>query len=298
MRPPADRRRGAADPNPLPVLVSIPHGGTRAPPELAGRIAASQADILDDSDAFTADIYGLRRGIDVEEVIAADVARSFVDPNRPPDAAGPAHPDGAVKSETCFGAALYRPGAEPGAGLAAGLIARHHGGYHAALRAALSNPRLRLCVDCHSMAAEAPPRSSPDGAGTPRPAFCLSDAGGAACPRPVLDRLAACVAASFGVRRGGVRINDPFTGGYIVRTYGAAGGGAGGAAAAAAAAAPGGGGGASGRRAPWVQIEMSRSLYLDGPQPSGGSSGGPSADPARLAALNAMFLGALRAFFA
>ena len=266
------------------MLVSIPHGGTRAPPELAGRIAASPADILDDSDAFTAQIYGLRRGVDVEEVVAAGIARAFVDPNRPPEESGPGHPDGAVKSETCFGAALYRPGAGPGAGLAAGLIARHHGGYHSALRAALSNPRLRLCVDCHSMAAEAPPRSSPDAAGTPRPAFCLSDAGGAACPRPVIERLAACVASSIGLRRGDVRINDPFAGGYIVRTYGAGGGGA----------------GASGRRVPWVQIEMSRSLYLDGPQPSGGGGGGigPSADPARLAELNAMFLGALREFFA
>ena len=263
---------------PLPVLVSIPHGGTREPGELAGRVAASRADILDDSDAFTAEIYGLRRGIDVEEVVAAGIARAFVDPNRPPGDAGPGHPDGAVKSETCFGAALYRRGAGPDAGLAAEIIARHHGGYHSALRAALSNPRLRLCVDCHSMAAEAPPRSSPDGAGAPRPAFCLSDAGGETCPRPVTERLASCVASSFGVRRGDVRIDDPFRGGHIVRTYGGRGG------------------------VPWVQIEMNRSLYLDGPQPSGrrsrrGAAAGPSADPARLDALNAMFLAALRGFF-
>ena len=266
--PPGPARPGA----PLPVLVSIPHGGTREPDELAGRVAASRAEILDDSDPFTAEIYGLRRGIDVEEVVAADVARAFVDPNRPPGEAGPAHPDGAIKSETCFGAALYGSGAGPDASLAAEIIERHHTGYHAALRAALDNPRLRLCVDCHSMAAEAPPRSSPDGAGAPRPAFCLSDAGGAACPRPVIERLASCVESSFGVRRADVRINDPFRGGHIVREYGGRGG------------------------VPWVQIEMSRSLYLDGPQPSGPL--GPSADPARLAALNAMFLAALGRFFA
>lgn len=260
---------------PLPVLVSIPHGGTREPAELAGRIAASRADILDDSDAFTAEIYGLRRGIDVEEVVAADVARAFVDANRHPEEAGPSHPDGAVKSETCFGAPLYGRGEGPDGLLAAEIIARHHGGYHSALRKALSNPRLRLCVDCHSMAAEAPPRSSPDGAGAPRPAFCLSDAGGTACPRARTERLAACVAASFGVRRADVRIDDPFAGGHIVRTYGT--------------------GGAGGGGVPWVQIEMNRSLYLGGPQPSG--AGGPSADPARLAALNAMFLDSLRGFF-
>lgn len=271
---------------PLPVLVSIPHGGSREPPELAGRVAASRAGVLDDSDAFTAEIYGLRRGAEAEEVVSAGIARAFVDPNRPPAESPPEAPDGATKSETCFGEALYRRGAEPGAALRERLIERYHAGYHAALRAALSNPRLRLCVDCHSMAAEAPPRSSPDGAGATRPAFCLSDGGAAAadgaaaaaapsCPRPDLERLASCIASSFGVGRGGVRINDPFGGGYIVRTYGAA----------AAAA----------RRAPWVQIEMNRSLYLDGPQPS--APCGPSADPARLAALNGMFLAALRSFF-
>lgn len=273
----ADADAPPAPGRPLPVLVSIPHGGTREPGELAGRVAASRADILDDSDAFTAEIYGLRRGIDVEEVVSAGMARAFVDPNRPPCEAGPCHPDGAVKSETCFGAALYRRGRGPDGGLAAEIIARHHGGYHSELRAALSNPRLRLCVDCHSMAAEAPPRSSPDGAGAPRPAFCLSDAGGESCPRAATERLALCVASSFGVGRGDVRIDDPFRGGYIVRTYGRR------------------------RRrrrggAPWVQIEMNRSLYLDGPQPSVGGAG-PSADPARLAALNAMFLAALRGFF-
>lgn len=134
------------------------------------------------------------------------------------------------------------------------------------------------------MAAVAPPSHSPDGAGAPRPAFCLSDGaaagrrGAAAAeapprPRPDLERLASCIAASFGVGRGAVRINDPFGGGHIVRTHGAA---------------------APARRAPWVQIEMNRSLYLDGPQPSGPR--GPSADPARLAALNGMFLAALRSF--
>ena len=264
--------------------MSIPHGGSRAPAELAGRIAASRAEILDDSDAFTAGIYGLRRGVDVEEVVAADVARAFVDPNRPPGEAPPRSPDGAVKSETCFGAALYRPGAEPRGALRAALVARHHGGYHARLRAALANPRLRLCIDCHSMAAVAPPRSAPDAAGAPRPAFCLSDgsagaAGKPSCPRPALESLASCIAGSFGVGRGGVRINDPFGGGYIVRTYGGA----------------GGAGGAG--RVPWVQIEMNRSLYLDGPQPSPAASAGPSADPARIAALRGMFLGALRSFF-
>lgn len=265
--------------------MSIPHGGSRAPDELAGRIAASRAEILDDSDAFTAGIYGLRRGVDVEEVVAADVARAFVDPNRPPGEAPPESPDGAVKSETCFGAALYGPGAEPRGALRAALVARHHGGYHARLRAALANPRLSLCIDCHSMAAAAPPRSAPDAAGAPRPAFCLSDgsagaAGKPSCPRPMLEHFASCIAGSFGVGRAAVRINDPFGGGYIVRTYGGA-----------------GGAGAGAGRVPWVQLEMNRSLYLDGPQPSPAASAGPSADPARIAALRGMFLGALRSFF-
>jgi len=61
----------------LPLLVSIPHGGTQMPSEVEGRCCISRADVLEDGDAFTREIYDVAEG--VRFVLKADVARAFVD---------------------------------------------------------------------------------------------------------------------------------------------------------------------------------------------------------------------------
>ena len=115
----------------LPVLLSIPHGGTQVPEELRDRVCITALDLFDDSDAFTVDIYDL--GSEVAMVVKADMARAFVDPNRAPDDRLPNNPDGVVKTATCLNQPIYLPGRGPDGALTGLLIERYHTPYHALL---------------------------------------------------------------------------------------------------------------------------------------------------------------------
>ena len=73
----------------LPFFISIPHGGTETPDEVEERICISQADVLEDGDSFTREIYDVTE--DVQHIIKADIARAFVDLNRAEDDLPPAN---------------------------------------------------------------------------------------------------------------------------------------------------------------------------------------------------------------
>jgi formiminoglutamase len=221
--------------SPLPVLLSIPHGGTEVPEELRDRVCITAEDLFDDSDPFTREIYDL--GHDVAQVVKADVARAFVDMNRAPDDLPPTNPDGAVKTATCFKRPIYVQGREPDAALTERLIERYHARYHEQLATA-SGQGVKLALDCHSMLSHAPPIGRDYG--TPRPLFCLSNRDGATAPHNVLQELANAVAEAFEIPASEIGLNDPFKGGYITRVHGTG-------------------------TVPWMQVEMNRSLYLSDP---------------------------------
>lgn len=221
-------------PSMLPVFLSIPHGGTQQPPELAGRVCLSKKEMFDDSDAFTREIYDL--GSEVVQVVSSEIARAFIDMNRAPDDRPPDNPDGVVKSATCYGHRIYREGAEPDDELVAELLERYYCPYHRALGLAATDTRVKLALDCHSMATEAP-LIAPDRGGK-RPLFCLSNADGLTCPNGLLEDMRCVFAEAFDCELTDVRLNQPFKGGYITRSRGRG-------------------------EVPWVQVEMNRSLYLD-----------------------------------
>ena len=89
-----------------PVLLSIPHGGDRIPPEVDAYTQLSAHDLVADSDAFTREIYAISD--EVVYVAEASIARAFVDLNRPITALPPEQPDGVIKSHTCHGEPVYR----------------------------------------------------------------------------------------------------------------------------------------------------------------------------------------------
>jgi formiminoglutamase len=220
----------------LPILLSIPHGGSRVPKELRHRVCITPQDLFVDGDACTSDIFDL--GDDVQRVIKTDVARAFVDLNRPPDERPLHHPDGVVKTATCFQQPIFKPGHEPGSELTGLLIERYHAPYHARLKEATAEPGVRLALDCHSMLPSAPPVEN--NRGEPRPLFCLSNRDGATAPPALLGELAASIASAFEVQSERIGLNDPFKGGYIIKRHG-------------------------GSRLPWIQVEMNRCLYLEKP---------------------------------
>ena len=219
---------------PLPILLSIPHGGTETPPEVAGRVIATPREIFEDGDAFTREIYDL--GERVAHVQSARIARAFVDLNRAEDDRPPDNPDGVIKTATCFDRPIYSAPLEDRA--TEDLLARYHRPYHEGLENAGRNAGAVLALDCHSMAAMPPP-VAPD-AGRPRPLFCLSNGEGQTCDDLLLARLAARLAAAFDCPAEEVALNRPFKGGYITRRHGR-------------------------NPLPWIQVEMNRVLYLNDP---------------------------------
>ena len=221
----------------LPILLSIPHGGTKKPVELEGHLSITHKDLFDDSDPFVVDLYDL--GDKVERVIKTDIARAFVDLNRSLQDMPPDNPDGLIKSKTCYDKQIYANGQEPDDSLKTTLIELYYNPYHQAIQKSIEGLDLKLCLDCHSMAATAP-YFSPDKTQSKRPLFCISNNDGKTSSQEMIELLADSISESYPIDRNDIYLNDPFHGGHITRTYGNS-------------------------PIPWIQVEMNRNLYLSSP---------------------------------
>jgi N-formylglutamate amidohydrolase len=208
----------------LPILLSVPHAGTKIPDELRSIAEISDRDIVEDGDEQAAEIFLPLREL-VEHIVTTEIARAFVDLNRARD---DLRKDGVIKTHTCWDVPIYA--SPPDGELITRLLERYYDPYHERLRALAASGDARVGIDCHTMVAYGPP-VGPD-PGRPRPAACVSDADGA-CERGWAESLAAQLAQTLG---GEVRINDPFTGGYITREHAAG--------------------------LPWLQLEISRGDFL------------------------------------
>jgi len=206
----------------LPILVSLPHAGLEVPPEVAGLLAIGPEELRQDSDEGAAEIYTPLAELAVE-LVSTPIARAIVDVNR---AATDRRPIGAIKGHTFWKKPVFR--APLPDALRALLLAAYHAPYHA--RLASLAPRAALGLDCHTMAAEAPPVGPRPGQRRPR--ACLGN-GGVTLPGNWLRLMAEALGRHLGTR---VALNRPFPGGHITRSR------------------PGG--------IPWVQLELSREPWL------------------------------------
>ncbi|MBW2466082.1 MAG: N-formylglutamate amidohydrolase [Deltaproteobacteria bacterium] len=205
----------------LPFLVSVPHAGLQIPREVQDICILSPEDIYADSDGGAAEIYfDLEKH--VESFISSDVARAIVDLNRAVD---DFRKDGVIKTHTCYDVPVYRKFPSPE--MIQRLLASFYHPYHQQLESLADKEKIRVGIDCHTMAAVGPP-VGPD-AGKERPLVCLSNADGT-CPDEWLYQLARSFEKVFPDEK--VNINSPFKGGYIVRNHSA--------------------------EMPWLQIELSR----------------------------------------
>ena len=217
----------------FPVLVSIPHGGSKIPDELRNLTCLTKSDIFDDSDAFTLEIFNI--GSKAAEVVTTDIARAFVDVNRAPDDRPPVNPDGVVKTQTCYNAPVYKNESDPDKNLTDTLLNRYYKPYHKSIQRAIQSSKIKLALDCHSMAESGPP-ISPD-SGQKRPEFCMGNIHGVSSSMDIVGKFADCVKNVFSLNDKDVVLNSPFAGGYITKTYGL-------------------------KPVPWIQVEMNRKLYL------------------------------------
>ena len=250
----------------LPILLSIPHGGTRKPAELEGHLSITNKDLFDDSDPFAVELYDL--GDKVERVIKTDIARAFVDLNRSLQDMPPNNPDGLIKSKTCYDKPIYAKGQEPDDSLKTMLIELYYNPYHQAIQKSIEELDLKLCLDCHSMASFAP-YFSPDKSKSKRPMFCISNNDGKTSSSEMMELLADSLSKSFSIDRQEISLNDPFHGGHITRTYG-------------------------NNPIPWIQVEMTRNQYLAEPWFDDKTM---TMDQFRLKELNKMFERTLDLFF-
>lgn len=208
----------------LPIGLSVPHAGVQAPASLVENCLLTPEQIARDGDEGASEIFDLSGR--VTRFLTTDIARAFVDLNRPVDDRGS---DGVVKTETIYQEPIYR---QPlGDSQIETLLQEHYYPYHAEL-SNWANAGLKFAVDGHTMAAVAPPIGP--NPGSARPEICLGDVDGLTFPTAWMDLLHTAVQkrfAGFQVTR-----NSPFRGGHITRLHGT--------------------------EMPWVQIEVSRSEFL------------------------------------
>ena len=217
----------------LPFLVSVPHAGLSVPQEVQDICILTPEQIYDDSDGGAAEIF-FELEQSVESFVTSDVARAIVDLNRATD---DFRKDGVIKTHTCYDIPVYSE--FPSKKIIEHILTEYYHPYHQKLKKLTNSENIKVGIDCHTMAAMGPP-ISPD-AGKNRPLVCLSNAHGT-CPDEWLLELANFFQKVFPHEQ--VKINEPFKGGYIIRTYSS--------------------------ELPWLQIELSRTEKISNTQKSSG----------------------------
>ncbi|MBM3582862.1 MAG: N-formylglutamate deformylase [Alphaproteobacteria bacterium] len=200
----------------LPLLVSIPHGGTDVPAAIATRLT-EHARILPDTDWHVERLYAFARDMGAS-VLAARLSRYVIDLNRPRDGQSlyPGQATTGLVPTTDFdGVALYRPGQGPGDAEIATRVTAYWAPYHDALAAHLDELRARhgvaLLWDAHSIRSRVPRLFD----GT-LPDFNLGTNGGASADAALTERVHAVARAAPYT----TALNGRFKGGHITRSYG------------------------------------------------------------------------------
>lgn len=145
----------------IPLLISMPHIGTRLPEALVDRLQPG-ALTLPDTDWHLEQLYDFARD-EGATVLQATMSRYVIDLNRPPDGAS-LYPGqtttGLVPLESFHGQALYKAGAEPNEAEIAQRLLQYWHPYHAELQAQIKRIKAEhgfvLLWDAHSINGELP----------------------------------------------------------------------------------------------------------------------------------------------
>jgi len=200
------------------LLVSIPHGGTKLPKDIAERLN-EEGRLLRDTDWHLSQLYNFLVDKNVT-VIEAASSRTVIDLNRQPDAS-PLYPgsnESALCPTTTFdGTPIYRPGAAPDASEIARRLELYWEPYHQALWAELTRIKsvhgFAVLLDAHSIR----PRVLRlfDGV---LPDLNIGTNNGRACSAALSDLVMACLTEFHHYSS---VLNGRFKGGAITRRYGA-----------------------------------------------------------------------------
>ena len=227
-----------------PLVVSVPHAGTRIPAEDEALIVADQRTMLRDADLHVDKLYSKAAELGAA-YLGCTVSRYVLDVNRAPDDVDarlcPEWPNGGSNSKSLIWR-LSTDGTEvQGRRLTKAevdsRIERVHVPYHAKLKALLDERRARfgyaVLLEAHSMPSVG--RSEHSDTGERRADVVPGDNHGKACA-PGLTQL---VVDHFKSHDFGIVLNKPYSGGWNTRHYGQP---------------------AEGVHA--IQVELNRGLYL------------------------------------
>jgi formiminoglutamase len=235
----------------LPIALVMPHGGLAVPPELDGRIALTPTQIFNEADLYVEQLFDFRDRVLYWETFP--YARAILDLNRPADSA--LHHrlgDGVVKRQTSYGDPVFHPRLEPEPALENYLIHHYWQPWHDRLTAIERDERVKLVIDCHSMAAIGPdmyddpaairPFAQVANLGDHRGELYASRPRLSAAPEVARALAAALQAALLDLlplvpAEPDVPLNRPFWGGWNLWAHG-------------------------GVHQPWLMIEMNRALYI------------------------------------
>jgi N-formylglutamate amidohydrolase len=235
----------------LPIAILSPHGGLAIPPQVNGRIALSPQQIFNESDAYIDELFDFRDCVLYYETFS--FGRTIIDINRADDGSLPQRSgDGIVKTITGYGDTVYLPGMEPDAGLKRELISTYWQPWHNRLHEIAQDSRVKLVLDCHSMAAVGPTKYDDGKQLRPRIEVAnLGDEQGAIDPQR--NRLSASAEIAHFLSEqlfanladmpdltqtaASRTLNTPFWGGWNIWNHGSS-------------------------KQPWLMIELNRALYI------------------------------------
>ena len=200
-----------------PLLVSLPHDGTRVPDAIAARLTDSARGVPD-TDWHVSRLYDFARGLGAS-VLVPTHSRYVVDLNRGEDDTSlypGQNTTGLCPVRQFDGSPVYLDGQEPTEGEVRGRVEAYWRPYHDALAGELDRLRAEhgrvVLWEGHSIRGELPwlfPGRLPD--------LNLGTAGGASCSPELAERLARALARQDGYDW---VANGRFKGGHITRHYG------------------------------------------------------------------------------
>ena len=208
-----------------PLVISVPHAGTRVPAQDAPLINATDTQRLMDADLHVDRLY--RHGPNMgTHLIRCTIDRYVLDVNRAADDVGPTacpdvgrarpRPQGLIWTHTTYGdSILDKPLTKAQLD---DRIARVHTPYHTKLREVLDAVKAKfgyaILLDAHSMPSVG--RAMHSDLGKTRPHVVPGDNHGKSCD----PALTALVVEHFQAADLNVATNSPYSGGYITQNYG------------------------------------------------------------------------------
>jgi len=232
--------------SPLPIILSLPHGGLVAPDAVQGQLAITATTIYNECDLWVDQLFDFAQadlgapgystqGRGVLAQVSLPIARVLIDANRAPEDL--ANPDGPVKIQTSYGQPIYQSTLTTAQQIE--LRTRYWEPFHTELTSAVQQHArtAKLFLDGHNMAQLGP--SAYGDPGQPRPLVCLANFGDAqgelrsslgwtSCDPALLRRAGELAADLFadltllepaGAPPPVVALNHPFHGGYILERY-------------------------------------------------------------------------------